>query len=444
MLPATSRPRPPGQESQLAPSSPADFKREPLHSARSGEGSAGGLGEALRAKAAESGRAGKLTLRIYLPDKSTVQLAVPEECSVGETLTEVVRECRDKDRGLQGDSTCYELRLHDGDGEPDDDFPALDRTRKIRNYGRQAVNEYVLCPIPSKLQAFLSAKGGEGGAGPKLRVHISVGGQPAAGSGPPGAVPDPAGFMAEVLLKQGMTVRKVLELCAKEYRFSLFHDDFQLVISAADQQRLKSTSKVLPLDAVVADLGLEQVQLTRRVFADSPPTAGGAQRKLMHAASSSASVGVGGLLRSADAGAAGGVPVTPSSTQGGGGFSHNILTASEFKEWEVVKINTRGRRQVRLMGIDLERITNRKVEKRRLLSHQTVNAERLVTSIHRVLVKNDKPQVAFAITFVEGSPDSLITLNYEARSAYERAEIMAKLEYIMGLNNDAHRITRER
>ncbi|CAE7909850.1 unnamed protein product, partial [Symbiodinium sp. KB8] len=135
----------------------------------SGEGSAGGLGEALRAKAAESGRAGKLTLRIYLPDKSTVQLAVPEECSVGETLTEVVRECRDKDRGLKGDSTCYELRLHDGDGEPDDDFPALDRTRKIRNYGRQAVNEYVLCPIPSKLQAFLSAKGGEGGAGPKLR-----------------------------------------------------------------------------------------------------------------------------------------------------------------------------------------------------------------------------------------------------------------------------------
>jgi hypothetical protein len=130
----------------------------------------------------------------------------------------------------------------------------------------------------------------------------------------------------------------------------------------------------------------------------------------------------------------------------GGGFSHNILTASEFKEWEVTKINKRGRRQIRVLGMDLERITNRKVEKRRLLSDQTHTAERLVTSIMKVFVRNDVEQKGFSITYEEisGAAAGDITLSYEAESAYERAEILAKLEFIMGLNNDSHKIIRER
>ncbi len=36
-----------------------------------------------------------------------------------------------------------------------------------------------------------------------------------------------------------------------------------------------------------------------------------------------------------------------------------------------MKVNKRGRRQLRIMGIDLSRITNKKVEKRRFGSSET-------------------------------------------------------------------------
>ena len=42
---------------------------------------------------------------------------------------------------------CYELRLHEGDGDPDEDFPALERSRQVKNFGDGDEYEYVLCLI---------------------------------------------------------------------------------------------------------------------------------------------------------------------------------------------------------------------------------------------------------------------------------------------------------
>lgn len=53
--------------------------------------------------------------------------------------------------------------------------------------------------------------------------------------------------------------------------------------------------------------------------------------------------------------------MSSNATPGAGGFPLNIITASEFKEWEVTKVNRRGRRQQRFFGLDLSRVTNRKV-----------------------------------------------------------------------------------
>lgn len=49
---------------------------------------------------------------------------------------------------LRAGSNCYELRLHEEDGYPDEDFPALDRSRKISNFAQGGVHEYCLCEIP--------------------------------------------------------------------------------------------------------------------------------------------------------------------------------------------------------------------------------------------------------------------------------------------------------
>ena len=48
------------------------------------------------------------------------------------------------------------------------------------------------------------------------------------------------------------------------------------------------------------------------------------------------------------------------------------------QEWEVIKVNKRGRRQLRVMGIDLSRITNKKVEKRRFGSNETYRVRQFV------------------------------------------------------------------
>lgn len=93
------------------------------------------------------------------------------------------------------------------------------------------------------------------------------------------------------------------------------------------------------------------------------------------------------------------------------------------------------------MGMDLTRITNRKIEKRRLMAADIpVRAERLITDIRLVEVPASEP-THFTITFKEGS-DEDVALQYEARSAEEREEIIAKLAYIMRMNGEAHRVVR--
>ncbi len=424
--------------------STADFKREALSPSRTQPSA---MSSALKRSdgGTPAAPSGQLSLRIYLPSRKHVELQVPDECTVSDTLTECLRAARGEDVDLKGDSTCYELRLHDGGGEPDEDFPALDRARKIKNYGRQKLNEYVLVVIPAKMREYeaKAAKGGTvGGGASTVRVFVNMALPGQLDAHGRQSVEDTA--TVSVPVTATTTVRDILFRCARICRFSLYHDSFQVQLTASDHARLKHTSSVLPQDCLVAELQVEQLQLTRRVFADTPPPSASPQRLLMGAAA-----GGGASLQAGSGGGVGsarGVEGGAARGGRGGGFSHNILTASEFKEWKLIKINKRGRRQVRLLGIDLERVTNNKVEKRRLMSNNTHTAERLVTSILKVFVRNDEESKAFSITYAEthGAVPGEITLSYEAASAYERAEILAKLEFIMGLNNDAHKIVRER
>lgn len=105
-------------------------------------------------------------------------------------------------------------------------------------------------------------------------------------------------------------------------------------------------------------------------------------------------------------------------------------------------MNKRGRRQLRLMGIDLTRITNNKVEKRRFGSNETYRAERLIVDIKAVEVPDTTGKV-FYITYRESAVED-VRLEYEAKSAYERAEIIYKLEYILALEDRAHIVVKKR
>lgn len=66
----------------------------------------------------------RLGLRIFLPSKKTLEFSVPFSTTVHEAITEILRLTKQRDlEELMGNADCYELRLHDDDGEIDDDFP---------------------------------------------------------------------------------------------------------------------------------------------------------------------------------------------------------------------------------------------------------------------------------------------------------------------------------
>lgn len=54
----------------------------------------------------------------------------------------------------------------------------------------------------------------------------------------------------------------------------------------------------------------------------------------------------------------------------------NDVTAAMFKEWHVIKKNKYGKRQQRMLGIDLNKIYNRKVGERVIKSRNTTKIVR--------------------------------------------------------------------
>ena len=67
------------------------------------------------------------------------------------------------------------MRLHECDGLPDEDFPALDRSRKIKHFGDGGVHEYCLCEIPGMINE-AEAEAEEARAGRVSSSSSSAGG----------------------------------------------------------------------------------------------------------------------------------------------------------------------------------------------------------------------------------------------------------------------------
>ena len=538
--------------------------------------SASEVGAPQRASPAAAGLPPSTTvhLKLYSPSKHPVKLSVLDTSTVYDVINAALRMARTRAvPDLPGDARCYELRLHDKDGVPDDDFPPLDKTRRIRNFVRddQRGNEFCLRVLPGPMSRYKDASpwdgsvsggpvevppgasplpasvrgtslsrvevlrsgsvggsrrppvlGGDGGA-PMLvgrgSVSITPGGgaplTPLPGSGegsssaaaaassaagpvevrvvvPASELPHSGGkpSVTNVPLREETTARDVLESVARKSRLPIFYERWVVRVGPSDAARLGMPSRELPLGAPLWGLGLEVVELVRRAWADvaesrsvvgvggrvaAPPplttrgrpgrpelsqvglgirasplpgtTPGGAPGTLMVGSTSvSGRVWAGSVAHlptssvsgGAGRGSGGGAPTTLAPT----------LAASTFKEWEVTKVNRHGKRQGRLLGVDSQRITNRKVEKRRYFSGDaTTHAERPIASIVRVFVPNGAKN-SFSITFKEevagGHPSATtdLTVWYEARNGGERDEIMARLGLILRQRGQSYKLER--
>ena len=148
-LSVTPRPQtqPPRAEDSVGDQSECDTKNPPasalsLHISSASPSSMGGAAE------------DSLSLIIYLPSTSPVDIQTSDTATVADVIQIVLQQTMDQgaDCTIHNHAPqCYELRLHEGCGEPDEDFPALDRERQIKLFGEGGggVDEYCLCQIMS-------------------------------------------------------------------------------------------------------------------------------------------------------------------------------------------------------------------------------------------------------------------------------------------------------
>lgn len=106
------------------------------------------LFEEVQSKEKENkGRAGKLALTIYLPNTDSIKVYAAKSVTFGKLIDLILKEHQTQELrpSLSYDQPgLYELRIHEGDGEPDRDFAALENENLLKDYD---LEEYCLCEI---------------------------------------------------------------------------------------------------------------------------------------------------------------------------------------------------------------------------------------------------------------------------------------------------------
>ncbi|KAL4109439.1 hypothetical protein PRIC1_001139 [Phytophthora ramorum] len=350
-----------------------------------------------------------LHLTIYLPTRDEMKIDLYDVSTVDEAIQELLRVHQVEARQpslYYGHPECYELRLHDSDGIPDEDFPALDRSRKIKNFGDAGGHEYCLCERPDACPP-------TGDAPPDVAAPAAAVKPSAAAAKAP--LPNDKAFLKIFMPKSddytvvaidGTTVgQDLLPTLNKKHRLQLFQELYVLKISEADRERLDLASDEIDMHTKLRPLNLHEVTLATKIFADAPQISAPAPSAVEETAN------VDSRSR------------PPPET-----FMFNDVTAAMFKEWHVIKKNKYGKKQQRMLGIDLNKIYNRKVGERVITSSKSTKiAERPMSGV--VWVRFNQDPSEFQIYFKD-SIEEIIT-DYTADSPYECAEIVAKLKYIL-------------
>ncbi len=126
-------------------------------------------------KGKDSKNAGKVKLTIFLPDTEALVVHAPKNCTFGQLIKQIMKEHQEREiyPALNYDEPDdYELRIHEGDGEPDRDFAALENDKFLRDFNLG--DEYCLCEVFREDSDFgLGPNGGGGGSGKNISRNTS-------------------------------------------------------------------------------------------------------------------------------------------------------------------------------------------------------------------------------------------------------------------------------
>jgi len=356
---------------------------------------------------------------------------VPERATMVQCITMVLqRYGKQHAGGEQLESSDFELLMAEDDGEPDEDMPKLSREQVIGDFGHSDFALRRLTPVRQARESIsLSESSLPGGL---LRVHL-----PRANIGQ--QLRD-----RSVLHKvsPSLTLAELMaEICSKP-KVQLDPAKHVFCTAGSTDPSAVSAAKELDMKATIASLGLDgpsvaqpEVLMRARTYADAP---------LQRRAQPSTSFAEGsGAAEKKDT-----------------DFVFSDVTASRYKEYPVVKVNKRGVRQDRVLGIDRQRLYNiaRDTEENqdgfrgwglktmgfRSGSGGTKHPSHQIRDILDASMCSDAP-----CDFVLRIKDALEfsrqkEYRYEAETNHDAAEIVAKLQYLMRLNKSQKLVSSKR
>ena len=386
-----------------------------------------------------------LELLVYLPDRQPLTFQISKSATVEQTIVKVLQLHKDSKEkyfdDLRGTAANYELRLHEENGEPEEDFPALERTREVKHFGGEGDHEYCLCQIEG--MALVENKNGD-----DHDANQNSNGQ----GGTTSEVQLPSGKYLKIRLPGNLhstikkndtryhTLRDLIPYLAKKQSMpNLYYETVQFEVSEENCVKLNMMSTILDLGTLLVELKVDNVELTTKTYADTPTKSG-----TRDSTSTRRGGGGGTTNQRNEASSVLGRVVAQDTRQLRNmasqrppetAFRFDALTAAIYQEWPIKKKNKWGRWQTRILGIDIQKMYNklsnkksggqyRGGRKRRGSTAGVQNPERLITDI-------------LELEYVEGTTtrfrlkDADQTWEYEAETSHDCVEIMTKLRFIL-------------
>eukprot|EP01039_Chlorochromonas_danica_P000097 gene97-104_t len=408
----------------------------------------------------------EIELTIYLPDSNSMEVYVKESCTFGELIRAVLLE--HKLLGLKpplhyDDASFYEIRLHEGDGEPDRDFSAFDNEKILKQY---ELDEYCICEVEgysamdrsynqfqslslfqsmdmssAKLHQFDFSRDFGSFSTPSPVKNSTSGVLPDSSSrrideedGPLNGSSDhseqqryifqelnsvenatirfPNGQQVEVPFDKDTTLQQLLSLVPKLHpltKLRLYTDEYVFTISQQDQRRLQYASPKMDLSVKVSSIGTTFFDLQKKTYADS-----------VKMAKSKVTPQVTNTNQQSA------ITVRASEVES---YNFNEATANAYQEWNVVKKNRFGRKQERIFGVDGKKVYNGKRGQLKggVQAKQVQRAERDISSIVNIEILPSDSRT-FRITWRDDK--DLYDIEYSFETSRECAEAIAKIKYI--------------
>lgn len=342
---------------------------------------------------------GKTKLTIYLPDFSSMTILVHDSNTFHEIIKKIlnVHKITYLQPPLRHTSPqLYELRMHEGDGEPDRDFPALERTKQLKNFNE---SEYCLCEIEDEDEDF------QGGTSTLSTPMTRERSQTIVIDTTKITVQIPNVGEVKIPFFDNTRFRDLLLEISKKHRLGLLTDEYQFSISnLEDQTKLKFSSPIVDLETKVKSFGIYAYELQKKTYADS--------------------------IRISKPVLKGGIGVNNRQGTNTAPFVYTEATAMVYQEWRIVKKNKYGQKQPRIIGVDGKLVYNSKRDKDKS-SKKVFNAQREVKDIRKIEpIEGD--ETSFKITW-ENSPSELIDIEYSCESVRDCLEIIAKITFLLSI-----------